>query len=130
MRLSHIGIAVQNIEERLVVWHDLLGLEVIARQEVTDQKVKIAILDVNGIHVELLEPLSEDSAVARFIKKKGEGIHHLCFAVENIEESLKRFKDRNLRLIDEVPREGASGKKIAFINPQDLGGVLIELTEG
>lgn len=129
MKLDHIGIAVKSIEERLHVWKDALGLGLANLEEVEDQKVKVAKLDVSGTHIELVEPTSEESPVFKFIEKRGEGLHHLCFRVDDIEKALADMKSHNVRLIDEVPRIGAGGKKIAFIHPKDMGGVLIELTE-
>ena len=130
MKLKHIGIAVRSIDERLAVWRDLFGLELLYVKDVPDQKVKVAVLGFSGIHIELLEALDDQSPIYSFIKKRGEGIHHFCFMVENVERMLEELKDRGIRLIDEVPKIGASGKKIAFVHPQDMGGVLIELTEG
>jgi methylmalonyl-CoA epimerase len=129
MNMEHIGIAVRSIEERLPVYRDLLGMALLYTKEVPDQRVKVAVLDCNGVHVELLEALDDQSPVQAFIEKRGEGIHHLCVHVENIEKTLDDMKTRGVRLIDEVPRIGASGKRIAFVHPKDMGGVLIELTE-
>lgn len=129
MKLNHIGIAVKSIEEQLKVWKDLLGLELIEVTEVPEQKVLVAILAVDNVHVELLEALDETSTIHTFIKKRGEGLHHLCFEVENVEQVLHDMKTRDVRLIDEVPRIGASGKKIAFVHPGCTGGVLIELCQ-
>lgn len=129
MKLDHIAIAVRNIEERLKIWTHVLNLKLEFIKDVPDQKVKVAVLDVNGQHIELLEPLEETSTISKFIEKKGEGLHHLCFEVENIESMLLNMKKQGIKLIDEVPKIGASGKKIAFIHPKDMGGVLIELTQ-
>jgi methylmalonyl-CoA/ethylmalonyl-CoA epimerase len=129
MKLEHIGIAVKSIDERLAVWQEVFGMTLLYVREVPDQKVKVAVLECSGVHIELLEALSEQSPVRSFIAKRGEGVHHLCFAVENIEHTLDMMKHQKVKLIDEVPRTGASGKKIAFIHPKDMGGVLIELTE-
>jgi methylmalonyl-CoA epimerase len=129
MKLEHIGIAVKSIDERLAVWQEVFGMTLLYVREVPDQKVKVAVLECSGVHIELLEALSEQSPVRSFIAKRGEGVHHLCFAVENIEHTLDMMKHQKVKLIDEVPRTGASGKKIAFIHQKDMGGVLIELTE-
>ncbi len=129
MKLDHIAIAVRNIEERLKIWTHVLNLKLEFIKDVPDQKVKVAVLDINGQHIELLEPLEETSTISKFIEKKGEGLHHLCFEVENIESMLLNMKKQGIKLIDEVPKIGASGKKIAFIHPKDMGGVLIELTQ-
>jgi len=129
MKLDHIAIAVKSIEERLKIWQHVLNLKLEFIKDVPDQKVKVAVLDINGLHIELLEPLEETSTISKFIEKKGEGLHHLCFEVENIESMLLNMKKQGIKLIDEVPKIGASGKKIAFIHPKDMGGVLIELTQ-
>lgn len=129
MKLEHIGIAVKSIDERLKIWRDVLGLHLEMIEEVPQQKVKVAVLDIDGLKIELLEALGEGSTVATFIEKRGEGLHHLCFEVEDIDEMLLKLKQQGAKLIDEVPRDGASGKKIAFVHPKDMGGVLIELTQ-
>jgi methylmalonyl-CoA/ethylmalonyl-CoA epimerase len=129
MKLEHIGIAVKSIKERLKIWHDLLGLKLIALEDVPDQKVKVAVLENNGIHIELLESTSDDGVIAKFIKKKGEGIHHLCFRVDDVAKTLSRLKNQGIKLIDEVPRTGANNKRMAFVHPKDMGGVLIELSQ-
>lgn len=129
MKLNHIAIAVKSTEERLKIWQHVLNLKLEFIKDVPDQKVKVAVLDINGQHIELLEPLEETSTISKFIEKKGEGLHHLCFEVENIESMLLNMKKQGIKLIDEVPKIGASGKKIAFIHPKDMGGVLIELTQ-
>lgn len=129
MKLDHIGIAVKNIEDKLKIWQDLLGLKLQMIEEVPQQKVKIAVLNIGDAKIELLEPMENESPVAKFIDKRGEGIHHLCFEVEDIERALSKIKKNGIKLIDEVPRKGASAEKIAFIHPKDMGGVLIELCE-
>jgi len=107
----------------------MLGLELKCIEEVPDQKVKVAVLPVGGVNIELLEPVGDDSPIRKFIDKRGEGLHHLCFEVEDIEKVLSVMKHKGFTLIDEKPRIGASEKKIAFIHPKNMGGVLIELTE-
>lgn len=129
MILDHIGIAVKSIEERLHIWKNALGLTLVGIEEIHDQKVKVAKLDARGTKIELLEPIDKNSPIFKFIEKRGEGIHHLCFQVDDIEKALADMKSHNVRLIDEVPRIGAGGKKIAFIHPKDMGGVLIELCQ-
>ena len=111
------------------IWHDIIGLDPVAVKELPDQKVKIAFLKIGEMHIELLEATCDDSPIARFIEKKGEGLHHISIEVENIEGILRRLKLKGIRLIDQEPRIGAMGKRIAFIHPEDTGGVLIELTE-
>jgi len=129
MKLEHIGIAVKCINERIAIWRDILGLPLLYIKEVPDQRVKVAVFDCKDIHIELLEALDNQSPVHSFLQKKGEGVHHLCFEVNDIEQTLAEMKRDNVNLIDAVPRIGAAGKKIAFIHPKDMGGILIELTE-
>lgn len=129
MKLDHIGIAVRSIKDRLDIWKNAVGLTLISTEEVPEQKVRVAKLDVQGSLIELLEPLDKESPIFKFIEKKGEGIHHLCFQVPDIEKALAEIKNSGIRLIDKVPRIGAGGNKIAFIHPKDMGGVLIELTQ-
>jgi methylmalonyl-CoA epimerase len=129
MTLDHIGIAVKSIEKRLAIWKNALGLTFVKIEEIQDQKVKVARLDVGGTEIELLEPTDNDSPISNFIEKRGEGIHHLCFQVDDIERALTEIKGQGIKLIDEIPRTGAGGNKIAFIHPKDMGGVLIELTQ-
>lgn len=129
MKLDHIGIAVKNIEERLLIWQDLLGLKLQMTQEVPQHKVKVAVFDLGDVKIELLEPIGNESPVAKFIEKRGEGIHHLCFEVKNIEKVLSDMKKNGIKPIDKIPRNGAYAGKIAFIHPKGMGGVLIELSE-
>jgi methylmalonyl-CoA/ethylmalonyl-CoA epimerase len=129
MKLDHIGIAVRSIEKRLDIWKNALGLTFVGIEEIHDQKVKVAKLDARGTKIELLEPTDKDSPIFKFIEKRGEAIHHLCFQVPDIEKALTEIKDQGIGLIDEVPRIGAGGHKIAFIHPKDMGGVLIELLQ-
>ncbi len=129
LKLDHIGIAVGSIEEQLRVWQNLPGLKMIETKEIPDQKIKVAIFNLGNLHIELIEPLTATSSVHNFIKKRGEGLHHLCFEVDNIDTALALLKDRGVRLVDEKPRTGAWAKKIAFIHPKSMGGVLVELSE-
>jgi len=129
MKLDHIGIAVKNIEERLRIWRDILGLKVETVKEVPQHKVKIALMDCEGVKIELLEPIGSESTVQKFIENRGEGIHHLCFEVPDIVGMLAELKKQGIRLIDEAPRKGAEAEQIAFIHPKDMGGILIELCQ-
>lgn len=129
MKISHIAIAVKNITESLKIWQNIFGLKLTTIKDVPEQKVKVAILEVGDMNIELLEPLNPDSTVAKFIEKKGEGLHHIAFAVDNIEATMEQLKKSGIKLIDEKPRKGAMDSKIAFIHPQSTGGVLIELCE-
>ncbi|MGQ9664267.1 MAG: methylmalonyl-CoA epimerase [bacterium] len=121
--------AVKDISVALKIWQEVLGLRLIIIEEVPEQKVRVAILELNKIHIELLEPTLPDSTVAKFIEKRGEGLHHIAFEVDNIEETLDNLKKSGVKLIDEKPRRGAQGSKIAFIHPQSTGGVLLELCQ-
>lgn len=127
--IDHIGIAVKSIEGALKFWEDTLGIKCTGIEEVAEQKVKTAFLPIKDTEVELLEPTADDSPVAKFIEKKGEGIHHLAIRVENLEQALEELKLKGVRLIDEKPRKGAGGAKIAFLHPAATGGVLLELSE-
>ncbi len=127
-KINHIGIAVKSIETGLAPYR-ALGLEPEGEEVVEEQKVKVAFLTVGESRIELLEPTSPDSPVARFIEKRGEGIHHIAFQVENIDAALKEARAQGLRLIDEKPRSGAHGTRIAFLHPKSTGGVLMELCE-
>ena len=127
-KIDHVGIAVKNLEEAIKVWEGL-GLKVDEIEEVPDQKVRTAIIHIGESRIELLEPTAEDSPIAKFIAKRGEGIHHIALGVTNIEEHLKELKEKGYRLIDEEPRIGAGGAKIAFVHPKAVTGVLLELCE-
>lgn len=125
--LDHIGIAVRSIASANI--YQALGLEIDHVEDVVTQGVKTAFLSIGDANIELLEPLSADSAVARFIEKRGEGIHHICLRVDNIEEHLARLKKQGFRLINESPVPGAHGCRVAFLHPAAGNGVLIELSE-
>ncbi|WP_297521487.1 methylmalonyl-CoA epimerase [Thermococcus sp.] len=127
-KIDHVGIAVKNLDEAIKVWEGL-GLKVDEIEEVPDQKVRTAIIHVGESRIELLEPTSEDSPIAKFIAKRGEGIHHLALGVDDIEAHLEELKEKGYRLIDEKPRIGAGGAKIAFVHPKAVTGVLLELCE-
>ena len=127
-KIDHIGIAVKNLEEAVKIW-EKLGFKVSEYETVEDQKVRAAIIWVGNSRIELLEPTSEDSPIAKFIEKKGEGIHHVAFGVKNLEAKLEELKKNEVKLIDEKPRLGAGGKKIAFAHPKSTGKVLMEFCE-
>jgi methylmalonyl-CoA/ethylmalonyl-CoA epimerase len=129
MKLDHIGIATRELEEALSVWRDALGLMVDSTDEVAEQGVRVAMLPIGGTHIELLEPLSQDSPVGKFLQKRGPGIHHIAIRVTNIREALRELKAKGARLIDETPRVGPNGCLIAFIHPSATNGVLLELVE-
>jgi len=129
MKLEHIGIAVKSIESHLKTWRDTFGFRLKMITEAPEQKVKVAMLDVGGVTVELLEPTSKDSTIQKFIEKRGEGLHHLSFEVEDIEKAIEDLRSKGARMIDAIPRKGAHAAKIAFIHPHSTGGVLIELSQ-
>ncbi|WP_213698445.1 methylmalonyl-CoA epimerase [Acetomicrobium sp.] len=127
--VDHIGIAVKSIDEALKFWEETLGIKCTGREEVAEQKVVTAFLPLGGTEIELLEPTSPESPISKFIESRGEGIHHLALKVEDIEAALQELKDKGIRLIDEKPRCGAGGAKIAFVHPKAAGGVLLEISE-
>ena len=129
MKVDHIGIATPQIQEALSVWRDALGLSVDSTEEVASQGVRVAMLPIGETHIELLEPLSDDSPVGKFLQKRGPGIHHIAVRVTNIREALSDLKTKGARLIDETPRIGANGCLVAFIHPSSTNGVLLELVE-
>lgn len=128
-KIDHIGIAVKSIEEAAKLYEGLLGLKITQTEEVAEQKVKVAFLPTGDSEVELLESTDPEGPVAKFIASRGEGIQHIAFRVDNIEEALEKLKKAGVRLIDEKPRYGAGGAKIAFIHPKETFGTLIELCE-
>ncbi len=128
-RIDHIGIAVGDLNAMLKFYRDALGLEVQPPEEVPSQKVRVHFLPLGDAALELLEPTSPDSPVARFVEKRGPGIHHLTLRVDDIHAALADLRARGVRLIDETPRTGAEGALIAFVHPSSTGGVLIELKQ-
>lgn len=129
LKVDHIGIAVKSIEETKKLYHDLLGLEHAGSETVEEQKVTTAFFPVGDTEMELLESTSEDGPIAKYLEKRGEGVQHIAFRVENIDEALAELKAKGIRLIDEKPRRGAGGAKIAFLHPKATYGVLVELCE-
>jgi methylmalonyl-CoA/ethylmalonyl-CoA epimerase len=127
--LDHIAVATTSLEKGLSFYRDLLGLEHCGTEEVKEQKVRAAVLEAGDTHIELLEPTSEESPVARFIRKRGEGLHHLAFKVHDIEAAVDRVVKAGGRMIDREPRSGVGGTRIAFIHPTTPSGVLVELVE-
>jgi methylmalonyl-CoA epimerase len=129
MRLDHIAIAVRSLEDALPFYTDALGLTCAGRETVAEQGVHLALLPLGESRLELLEPLSDDSPVGRFLTRRGEGVHHIAFRVDDLERALAELRARGIRLVDETPRCGAEGRKIAFLHPASAHGVLIELVE-
>lgn len=127
--IEHLGIAVSNLEESIKYYEDVLGLKCYSIEEVADQKVKTAFFMVGQTKIELLESTSPDGPIGKFIEKKGQGIHHLAFAVDDVQDALDELKEKDVRLIDEKPRAGAEGLNIAFLHPKSTHGVLTELCE-
>jgi methylmalonyl-CoA/ethylmalonyl-CoA epimerase len=129
LKIDHLGIAVNSIEDGKNFWMDALGLEFEGSETVEEQKVTTAFFPVGESEVELLESTAPDGPIAKFLEKKGQGIHHVAFRVENVEEALAELKEKGIRLIDEKPRMGAGGAKIAFLHPKATNGILVELCE-
>ena len=129
MKIEHIGIATHSINDALGFWRDTLGLDVVGTEEVAEQGVRVAMLPIGESRIELLEPTGPASPVAKFLEKRGAGIHHVAVRVDDIRATLARLKEKGARLIDESPRVGAGGCLIAFVHPAAAGGVLLELIE-
>ena len=128
-RIDHIALVVEDIDKALDFWQDGLGMELSHMEEVPSEQSLVAFLPANKSEVELVQPTAEDSGVARYLKKHGPGLHHLCLEVYDIEATMAHLKARGMRLINETPEIGTGGKKIAFIHPESTHGVLVELYE-
>ncbi|SDW55083.1 methylmalonyl-CoA epimerase [Marininema mesophilum] len=128
-KIDHIGIAVRSLETALPLYRDVLGLSYLGTERVDSEHVRVAFFKLGETKLELLEPTSEESAIARFIEKKGEGIHHIALRVEGIEGGLNKLSEAGLRLIHEQPKVGAGKAQVAFVHPRSTGGVLYELCE-
>jgi methylmalonyl-CoA/ethylmalonyl-CoA epimerase len=128
-KIDHVGIAVESIEKWIGFYEDVLGLEYDGSEEVVEQKVRVAFLKIGESRIELLEPTSDDSPIAKFLEKRGGGIHHIAVKVDDIDAALARHHEAGARLIDNEPRIGAHNMRIAFIHPKASGGVLLELCE-
>lgn len=128
-KISHIAIVVSELDQAMSFWVDILGLPLAHVEHVGDQDVDVAFLPSGESEIELLEPVGESSGVARYMQKRGPGMHHICFEVDDIESMLARIKAAGVPLIDEKPTIGTGGKKIAFVHPRGTGGVLVELYE-
>ncbi|MDR1984768.1 MAG: methylmalonyl-CoA epimerase [Prevotellaceae bacterium] len=127
--IEHLGIAVKSLEQAISYYEEILGLKCYAIEEVADQKVKTAFFKVGQTKIELLEPTSPESTIAKFIEKRGEGVHHIAFAVDNVQKSLDEMAEKGVQLIDKAPRGGAEGLEIAFLHPKSTIGVLTELCQ-
>ena len=128
-KIDHVGIAVEDLDESIKIYSDLFGKSPDELCSLESEKVKIAFFDVGESSVELLEPTSSDSLIAKFLKKKGPGIHHICYRVNDLELAKNNLLAKGYRCIDEVPRKGAHNTKVCFFHPKDFGGVLVELSE-
>ena len=129
LKIDHLGIAVNSIEQGRNFWTDVLGLEFEGSETVEEQKVTTAFFPIGESEVELLESTAPDGPISKYLEKKGEGIQHVAFRVENVAAALRELKEKGIRLIDETPRIGAGGAKIAFLHPKSTNGVLVELCE-
>jgi methylmalonyl-CoA/ethylmalonyl-CoA epimerase len=125
--VNHVAVVVNDMEKSLAFWRDALGMELHELRDVPAEKSQVAFLPLAGAEVELVMPTSDDSGIAKYLAKRGPGMHHICLEVDDIESMLGRLKTKNIRLINEEPRTAADGKKYAFIHPESTGGVLVEL---
>jgi len=125
-KIDHLGIAVKSLDESIKFYQDVYGLQLHGIEEVPSQKVRTAFFEIGEVHIELLEPMSEDSPIAKFLEKNGEGIHHIAYYTDEIQNDLNKAKESGVRLINEEPVEGAGGKLVAFLHPKATHGVLTE----
>lgn len=128
-KVDHIGIAVRDLNAVLPYYTDTLGLPLMKIEEVESQKVRVAFIDAGNVKLELLEAMDDQSAIYKFLEKKGEGIHHIAFGVENIEQRMEELRDKGVRLLSDKPNPGAGGAMVAFLHPKSSNGVLYELCE-
>lgn len=128
-KIDHIGIAVQSIEKALPFYTEVLNLPLLGIEEVESEKVRVAFLKIGESKLELLEPMSAESAIAVFLKKRGEGLHHVALAVDSIQDRITEIKEKGIRMINETPKQGAGGAMVAFMHPKSTGGVLFEYCE-
>jgi methylmalonyl-CoA/ethylmalonyl-CoA epimerase len=127
--IDHVGVAVPSVDSALALYRDALGMPLVHRETVTEQGVDAALLDVGDGHIELLEPLGPETAVGRFLDRKGPGLHHIAYRVASVEETLDACRAAGMRLIDESPRTGIRGSRVAFLHPASTGGVLTEIVQ-
>lgn len=128
-KINHIAIAVKDLDSEIERYKNVLGLEFHGTEVVEEQKVKTAFFEAGDVHIELLQPTSEDSPISKFIEKKGTGIHHIAFDVDSVKEKITEMEGKEVRMLDKEPRNGANNTKIAFAHPKSFGGVLVEFTE-
>ncbi|MEE2903327.1 MAG: methylmalonyl-CoA epimerase [Myxococcota bacterium] len=129
IRLDHVAVAVSDIKQAIDAFEASLGIECEKTEEVPTESAQVAFFDLGGPHLELVQPTSEDSAMGKSLQKRGEGLHHICLEVENIEIAMAAMKSKGIRLINDEPRPGANNSKICFVHPKSMNGVLIELVE-
>jgi methylmalonyl-CoA/ethylmalonyl-CoA epimerase len=127
--VDHVGVAVDDLEAALALYRDTLGMPLVHRETVTEQGVEAALLDVGESHIELLSPLGPDTAVGKFLARKGPGLHHVAYRVESVEDALAALSEAGMRLIDEQPRTGIRNSRVAFVHPSSTGGVLTEIVQ-
>ncbi len=127
--VDHVGVAVEDLEAALRLYRDTLGMPLVHRETVTEQGVEAALLDVGESHIELLSPLGPDTAVGKFLARKGPGLHHVAYRVESVEDALATLAKAGMRLIDEQPRTGIRNSRVAFVHPSSTGGVLTEIVQ-
>lgn len=127
--VDHVGVAVESIDDALAIYRDALGMPLVHREIVEEQGVDAALLDVGDSHVELLQPLGADTAVGKFLARRGPGLHHVAYRVESVEDTLRALSAAGVRLIDERPRTGIRGSLVAFLHPSSTGGVLTEIVQ-
>ncbi|MCD6163272.1 MAG: methylmalonyl-CoA epimerase [candidate division Zixibacteria bacterium] len=129
LNIDHIGIAVKQISDSMEFYSSALGLKLGGTEEVPERHLKVGFIEIGSTRIELIESTSDESAIAKYIEKKGGGLHHICLSVDNIVEALTHMKNKGFKLIDNEPKDGAEGSKVAFVHPKSAGGVLIELKE-
>jgi methylmalonyl-CoA epimerase len=127
--VDHVGVAVDDLEAALALYRDTLGMPLVHRETVAEQGVEAALLDVGESHIELLSPLGPDTAVGKFLTRKGPGLHHVAYRVKSVEEALAALSNAGMRLIDEQPRTGIRNSRVAFVHPSSTGGVLTEIVQ-
>jgi methylmalonyl-CoA/ethylmalonyl-CoA epimerase len=127
--VDHVGVAVDDLEAALVLYRDTLGMPLVHRETVTEQGVEAALLDVGESHIELLSPLGPDTAVGKFLGRKGPGLHHVAYRVDSVDDALAALSKAGMRLIDEQPRTGIRNSRVAFVHPSSTGGVLTEIVQ-
>lgn len=128
-KINHLGIAVNNLDEQIPFYRDILKFEFLGIEEVSDQKVRVAIFQIGEVKIELLEPTAPDSPIAKYLDKKGPGIHHIAYQTDHIQDQIEQLTNQNINMIDQQPRTGAHQTKIAFIHPKSSGKILIELCQ-